>query len=91
VRNVKDALSSLPCGSGSAALECAYQDALSRVDEQLYGHRKIANEVFSFVVLSRRPTTVDELRYALAVNSGDIVSRRRGSCVSIESMEDGAL
>jgi hypothetical protein len=52
---------------GNDALTAAYDQALSRIDAQLEGHRNLAHLVLSWVIHARRPLTVDELRYALAM------------------------
>lgn len=52
---------------GNDALTAAYDQALSRIDAQLEGHRNLAHLVLSWVIHARRPLTVDELRHALAM------------------------
>lgn len=56
---------------GSKALDGAYNDALSRIDGQMAGHCELAKRALSWITYAQRPLTTEELRLALAIESGE--------------------
>lgn len=86
---VRMALESLP--KGNEALSIAYDQAIRRIETQKPGMRLIAQKALGWITYAKRPLSVDELRYAIAVQPGhshfneedlsdidDIVSACRG-------------
>ncbi|CVL06935.1 related to ankyrin [Fusarium mangiferae] len=65
---VHKALAKLP--SGSDAYFNAYETAMKRIMSQSPSHRDLAKRVIAWTVYAMRPLTVEELRYALAVEIG---------------------
>ncbi|SCO19315.1 unnamed protein product [Fusarium fujikuroi] len=65
---VHKALAKLP--SGSDAYFNAYEAAMERIMSQSPSHRDLAKRVIAWTVCAMRPLTVEELRYALAVEVG---------------------
>jgi ankyrin repeat protein len=59
-------------------LEGAYDKALKRIDGQLKGYQDIANQVLAWVTYARRPLSVLELQYALAVFPTDTTLDKEG-------------
>jgi hypothetical protein len=66
---IKLALEKLP--KGSHALDCAYQEAMERIEGQKRGFQELAKQVLSWVTCTKRPLTTLELQYALAVEIGE--------------------
>ncbi|KAF1997424.1 hypothetical protein P154DRAFT_470891 [Amniculicola lignicola CBS 123094] len=48
-----------------------YEDSVGRIETQAFLRRDLAKRTLSWVTLARRPLTVEELRHALAVETGD--------------------
>ncbi|KAF2468410.1 uncharacterized protein BDR25DRAFT_265562, partial [Lindgomyces ingoldianus] len=65
---IRIALQNLPKGSG--ALDCAYQEAMERVESQKPGFHKLAKQVLSWITCAKRPLTTLEVQHALAVEIG---------------------
>ncbi|SJL14350.1 uncharacterized protein ARMOST_17806 [Armillaria ostoyae] len=64
-KSLRDALTKLPGNIWEA-----YDNALERVHSQSEERQELAHRVFGWIAFSRRPLTVLELRYALAVEPG---------------------
>ena len=56
---------------GAAALDCAYDDALQRIEGQLAGDHRLAKAVLTWITFARRPLTTAEICCALAVEPGE--------------------
>ena len=72
VKAVKQALKDLPRGEG--ALNHAYEDTLTRIESQMSGFASLARKTLMWIVYAQRELTVEELRYALAIeeNSSEL-------------------
>ena len=68
-RDIKTALGTLP--TGSEAYDCAYREAMNRVNRQGPMSVKFAKRVLSWITCAKRPLTTSELRYALTVREVD--------------------
>lgn len=68
-KHVIQALENLP--RGQKALDSAYADTIERIDGQQPGCRDLAKRVLMWISHARRPLTITELRYALAVELGE--------------------
>ncbi|KAK0219055.1 hypothetical protein IW262DRAFT_1462676 [Armillaria fumosa] len=64
-KSLRDALTNLPGNIWEA-----YDNALERVNSQSEDRQELAHRVFGWIAFARRPLTVLELRYALAVEPG---------------------
>ncbi len=64
-KSLRDALTKLPGNIWEA-----YDNALERVHSQSEDRQELAHRVFGWIAFARRPLTVLELRYALAVEPG---------------------
>lgn len=62
---VRDALRKLP--TGSEAYDRAYSGTMERIEGQLLDQAELAREALSWIICSKRPLTILELRYALAI------------------------
>lgn len=62
------ALESLP--RGNEALSVAYDQAMRRIETQRPGMRLIAQRALGWITYAKRPLSVDEVRYAIAVQPG---------------------
>lgn len=56
--------------TGSPSLHSAYEETIRRVESQPHGDVELAKNIISWITLSRRPLTCDELLTALAVEPG---------------------
>ena len=68
-KKILSSLAELP--KGSKALDKAYNDAITRIEDQLSGHRALATNVLSWITYAQRPLTTGELCHALAVELGE--------------------
>jgi ankyrin repeat protein len=66
---LKSALDNLSHGSG--ALGDAYDKAIDRINGQVHDDCTLAKNVISWISYAQRPLTTEELRHALAVETGD--------------------
>ncbi|RYP09021.1 hypothetical protein DL764_001517 [Monosporascus ibericus] len=66
---VRAALTKLP--TGSEAYDDAYESAMERIESQGTDPEELAKEVLSWITCARRPLTISELQYALAVEVGE--------------------
>ena len=65
---VRIALESFP--KGSEALPIAYDQAMIRIEAQKRGMRLLAQKALGWITYAKRLLSVDELRYAIAVQRG---------------------
>ncbi|PSN73797.1 hypothetical protein BS50DRAFT_597243 [Corynespora cassiicola Philippines] len=65
---VRDALKKLPTGTES--YDCAYSDAMERIEGQLSDEEALAKEALSWITCAKRPLTTTELQHALAIQVG---------------------
>ena len=65
---VRTALKSLP--KGCEALSITYDQAMRRIEAQKRGMRLIALKALGWITYAKRTLSVDELRYAIAVQQG---------------------
>ncbi len=56
---------------GSDAYDCAYDDAMERIQGQLKDKKDLAMQVLSWITCAMRPLTTVELQHAPAVDVGD--------------------
>jgi hypothetical protein len=63
-REVRKALQNLPRDTSEI-----YDDTMKRVEGQIEAHRKLAEQVFSWIVYAYRQLSFEELQHALAVSS----------------------
>lgn len=71
-RNKQKVLSTLhKLSKGSAALEDAYGEAISRIDGQLDEDRSLAKRALCWITYAQRPLTTEELCCALAIEPCD--------------------
>ncbi|KAE8139795.1 hypothetical protein BDV38DRAFT_291075 [Aspergillus pseudotamarii] len=68
-RDIKTALDTLP--RGSKAYDCAYREAMDRVNRQGPISVKFAKKVLSWITCAKRPLSTMELQYALTVREID--------------------
>ena len=66
---IRTALAKLP--TGSEAYDCAYTDAMARIEAQVDEHKQLAKQVLSWITCAKRPLSTCELQHALAVRVGD--------------------
>ena len=65
---INRALDRLPIGSD--ALDCAYEDALKRIDMQKQGFSDLAKRTLIWITNAQRLLTITEIRHALAIELG---------------------
>ena len=65
---IKTVLRKLP--AGSEAYDCAYKEAMERIEGQSADSEGLAKDVLSWITCARNPFTTLELRHALAVEIG---------------------
>ena len=56
---------------GSDAYDCAYADAMDRIEGLAASHKMLAKNALLWIAFARRPLMMEELRHALAVYPGD--------------------
>ena len=56
--------------TGKEGLDKAYEDTVNRIENQRQGIRELAKKMLFWIVFAKRPLTTEELRHALAVESG---------------------
>ena len=66
---IRIALESL--GTGNEALPIAYDKAMRRIEAQKSGMRHLAQKALGWITYAKRLLSVDELRYAIAVQRGN--------------------
>ncbi|PKS08586.1 hypothetical protein jhhlp_004972 [Lomentospora prolificans] len=66
---IRIALAKLP--TGSEAYDCAYDNAMNRIEGQVRDQEDLAKQVLSWITCAKRPLTTTELRHALAVEVGE--------------------
>ena len=66
---IRTALKRLP--TGSEAYDCAYKEAMDRINGQIPGSKELAMRVLWWIAFTMRPLTTLELRHALAVETGE--------------------
>ncbi|KAF2193057.1 purine and uridine phosphorylase [Zopfia rhizophila CBS 207.26] len=66
---IRTSLKSLP--TGSSAYDCAYTDAMKRIEGQVADQKILAREVLSWITCAKRSLTTLELQHGLAIDSGD--------------------
>ena len=71
MRKVKEALTQLPRGSGSAASKMAYDETMSRIRRQGKGFCDLAIATLSWISLAITPLSLRELQCALSVEPED--------------------
>ncbi|EPS35673.1 hypothetical protein H072_10925 [Dactylellina haptotyla CBS 200.50] len=95
LKKLRAGLKALP--SGEAAYDCAYQDAMARIEVLDADHRCLAKQVLSWIVYSRRPLTTLELQHAIAVEIGETdldnenfteVSRMVSVCTGLVTVDE---
>ncbi|KAH7156175.1 ankyrin repeat-containing domain protein, partial [Dactylonectria macrodidyma] len=70
VKALRTALAKLP--TGSEAYDCAYNDAMKRIEGQVHDQEELAKQVISWITRARRQLTTTELQHALAVEVGKV-------------------
>ena len=80
---LRDALMKLP--SGSIAYDRAYSVAMDRIEGQLPDQAELAREALSWIICSKRPLTILELRHALAIKL-DSSALDKGNMPDIEDI-----
>lgn len=68
-KDIKSALKNLPKGSG--AYDCAYQEAMDRIEHQGPKSIDFAKKVLLWITCAKTPLTTLELQHALAVEVGE--------------------
>src|SRR5712664_3592841 len=68
-RAIRTALKTLPTGSN--AYDCAYKDAMERIEGLVEDQEGLAKQVLSWITCAIRPLTTVELQHALAIEPGD--------------------
>lgn len=63
-REVRQALQNLP-----RDMDDIYDDIMKRVDAQIESHKRLAEQVFCWIIFAYRPLSFEELQHALAVSS----------------------
>lgn len=71
VKAVRIALENLP--TGSRAYDCAYGDAMKRIESQVRDQEELAKQVISWITRATRRLKATELQYALAVEVGEAI------------------
>ncbi|KAI9371738.1 nucleoside phosphorylase domain-containing protein [Aspergillus egyptiacus] len=66
---IKTAISKLP--SGSDAYDCAYQDAMTRIEGHVDEQALLAKQALAWIVCAKRHLRAEELQHALAVEIGE--------------------
>ncbi len=66
---VRTALKKLP--KGSDAYDRAYDEAMERIGGQVADSKELARQVLSWITLTQRPLTIEEIQHALAVEIGE--------------------
>ena len=66
LRSVRKNMAALPEG-----IFATYEETLERIEEQLEDDSYLAKKMLSYIVCARRPLQVQELRHALAMETGD--------------------
>lgn len=66
---IKKALKDLP--TGPQALDLAYREAISRIQDQMDGLRSLAIQALGWLTCARRHLSVTELLHALAIDIGE--------------------
>ena len=72
-RKVREALARRPKGSGSTALNIAYEDTIKRIREQEKGSSNLAIATLSWISLAVKPFSLSELQCTLSIEQGDTV------------------
>ena len=65
---------------GEKGLDKAYDDTVDRIGNQEQGTRELAKKVLFWIVYATRPLTTEELRHALAVESGTCILDKKNLC-----------
>ncbi|KAH9204100.1 hypothetical protein DL95DRAFT_439405 [Leptodontidium sp. 2 PMI_412] len=66
---IRTAIAQLPTGTN--VYDCAYNDAMNRIEGQLQDQEELAKQVLSWITCAKRPLTTLELQHALAIEVGD--------------------
>ncbi|KIM95293.1 hypothetical protein OIDMADRAFT_34064 [Oidiodendron maius Zn] len=66
---IRTAIAKLPTGAN--VYDCAYDDAIDRIEGQLQDQEELAKQVLSWITCAKRPLTTLELQHALAIEVGD--------------------
>ncbi|KAH6718299.1 hypothetical protein BKA61DRAFT_599405 [Leptodontidium sp. MPI-SDFR-AT-0119] len=66
---IRTAIAQLPTGTN--VYDCAYNDAMKRIEGQLQDQEELAKQVLSWITCAKRPLTTLELQHALAIEVGD--------------------
>lgn len=69
VKSLRKTLESLP--HGPEGYDQAYDDVMHRIDQRDYGTKHFAYQILSWIVGTRRPLSVLELRHALGIETGE--------------------
>jgi ankyrin repeat protein len=64
-RAIRTTLKKLPTGSN--AYDCAYEDAMERIEGQLKDQEELAKRVLSWITCAKRPLATSELQHAFSV------------------------
>ncbi|QKX53367.1 uncharacterized protein TRUGW13939_00445 [Talaromyces rugulosus] len=65
--NAKDQILWLQGTPGAGKMIISYELAMQQVQEQVYEHQKLANQVLSFISSANRPLTPAELQHAISI------------------------
>ena len=65
---VRKALECLP--KGNEALSGAYHQVMKRIQAQKQGYKGLAQKALGWITYAKRPLSLDEMRYALAIQPG---------------------
>ncbi|KAH7305361.1 nucleoside phosphorylase [Rhexocercosporidium sp. MPI-PUGE-AT-0058] len=68
-KKMKDMLNNL--ATGPKAYDYAYEEAMKRIASHDAGSEELAKQVLSWITCSKRPLTISELQYALAVEASE--------------------
>ncbi|TGO47537.1 hypothetical protein BCON_0273g00010 [Botryotinia convoluta] len=79
---IQAALKNLAAGSG--AYDQAYDDAIKQIHGQIKGHKKLTNQVLSWITYAKRQITTTELRHTLGFELINITA----ICVSYLSFDE---
>jgi hypothetical protein len=66
---IRTAIAKLPTGTN--VYDCAYDDAMDRVEGQLQDQKELAKQVLSWIICAKRPLATTELQHALRVEVGE--------------------
>ncbi|CZR52360.1 related to 2-5A-dependent ribonuclease [Phialocephala subalpina] len=66
---IRTAIAKLPTGTN--VYDCAYNDAMDRIEGQLQDQKELAKQVLSWITCAKRPLTILELQHALAIEASD--------------------